>query len=79
MNLPVRRQPSRPTPLDDAPLGWPIGGGLVLLLVVTLVVGLQLGALPWRFRKQMWQLQGALAGGAVGLVVGIAIGRRRSP
>jgi hypothetical protein len=51
----------------------------VLVLVVTLVVGLQLGALPWRFRKQIWQLQGALAGGAVGLVIGVSISRRRKP
>ena len=51
----------------------------MLVLLVMLVVGLQLGALPWRLRKQMWQLQGALAGGAVGVVVGLAIGRRRQP
>ena len=79
MSLPIRPDPSRPTPQDAAPLGWPIGGGLLIVLVVTLVVGLQLGAMPWRFRKQMWQLQGALAGGAVGMVMGIAIGRRRQP
>lgn len=52
MSLPVRSDPSRPTPQDSASLGWPIGGGLVLVLVVTLLVGLQLGALPWRFGRQ---------------------------
>ncbi|MBW4532232.1 MAG: hypothetical protein KME02_16235 [Aphanothece saxicola GSE-SYN-MK-01-06B] len=79
MSLQVRPDRSPRVPQDATPLGWPIGGGLLLVLVVTLVVGLQLGALPWRFRKQMWQLQGALAGGAVGMVVGVAIGRRRQP
>jgi FtsH-binding integral membrane protein len=78
MSLPVRPEPSPPTPQTTS-LGWPVGAGLVLVLVVTLVVGLQLGALPWRFRKQMWQLQGALAGGAVGLVIGVSISRRRKP
>ncbi len=79
MRLPVHPDRPSPAPPDATPLGWPAGGGLVLVVVVTLVVGLQLGALPWRFRKQMWQLQGALAGGAVGMVVGVAIGRRRQP
>lgn len=51
-------------------------GGLVLAVVI----GLQLGALPWGFRRQMFQLQAALAGGLVGFVVGwgIARGRRES-
>jgi len=55
-------------------------GGLVVGLVLAVVIGLQLGALPWRFRRQMFQLQGALAGGLVGFVVGwgIARGRRES-
>jgi FtsH-binding integral membrane protein len=79
MSLPFRPKPSadRPTPGQFSGLGWPIGGGLVLVLAVTLVVGLQLGAMPWRFRKQMWQLQGALAGGVAGLVVGYVVGRGR--
>ncbi|MCP9901575.1 hypothetical protein KBZ12_03830 [Cyanobium sp. Cruz CV13-4-11] len=69
MSLPLRPDPSR--------LRWPVGASLVLVVVVALLVGLQLGAVPWRFRRQMLQLQGALAGGAVGMVVGYALGRRR--
>ena len=42
-----------------------------LVLLAALVVGIQLGAIPWRYRKQIWQLQGAL----VGLAAGFALGR----
>ena len=78
MNRPVppESSPSRPAGETPRTLGWPVGGGLMLVLGLTLVVGLQLGALPWRFRRQMWQLQGALAGGVAGVVVGHALGRR---
>ena len=68
--------PRRPT---SSRSGSPIGAGLVVVVMVTLLVGLQLGAVPWRFRRQMLQLQGALAGGAVGLGVGYVLGRRRHP
>jgi FtsH-binding integral membrane protein len=79
MSLPVRPDAStdRPVPPDAPSLGWPIGGGLALALTLTLLVGLQLGAMPWKFRRQMWQLQGALAGGVAGLVVGYVVGRGR--
>ena len=50
-------------------LGMAAGLGLALLL------GIQLGALPWRFRRELWQAQGAL----LGLGVGIAIGRLTGP
>lgn len=53
------------------------GGGLVVGLVLAVVIGLQLGALPWRFRREMFQLQGALAGGLVGFVVGWCVSRGR--
>lgn len=67
-------------PLRRGMLGLLGGGGLVLGLSVALVVGLQLGALPWKFRRQMFQLQGAMAGGLVGFVVGWSVGRsRREP
>ena len=46
----------------------PIGMGLAEGLA--LIVGLQLGALPWRFRREIWQVQGALLGLAVGVVIG---------
>jgi hypothetical protein len=45
--------------------------GVGLAMALTLVVGLQLGAAPWRFRREIWQVQGGL----VGLAIGIAIGR----
>jgi hypothetical protein len=43
--------------------------GLAGLLVV-LLVGIQLGAIPWRYRREIWQLQGLVLGGAIGYVVG---------
>ena len=53
------------------PLDWIEGGGLTVLLVVALLIGLQLGGVPWRYRKQLWQLQG----GVVGALVGYGMGR----
>ena len=44
--------------------------GLGLAVALALIVGLQLGALPWRFRREIWQVQGALLGLAVGVVIG---------
>ena len=48
------------------------GGALTAGVVITLavVIGIQLGGIPWRFRRQMWQLQGAMIGAALGFVVG---------
>ena len=45
-------------------------GALTAALVVALVVGIQLGGVPWRYRKQLWQLQGAIAGAVAGYLVG---------
>ena len=49
-------------------------GGAVMTAAVAIslavVIGIQLGGIPWRFRRQMWQLQGALMGAALGFVVG---------
>ena len=28
-------------------------------LALAVVIGIQLGGIPWRYRKQLWQLQGA--------------------
>lgn len=57
------------------PMPPPRRGGIGLRAAVViglaLVVGIQLGAIPWRFRREIWQLQGA----AVGLVVGYLLGR----
>jgi uncharacterized membrane-anchored protein YhcB (DUF1043 family) len=41
-----------------------------LAVAAALVVGLQLGGLPWRYRKQLWQLQGVLVGAALGYLIG---------
>jgi hypothetical protein len=40
-------------------------------MALALILGIQLGALPWRYRRELWQAQGA----AFGMVVGLAIGR----
>jgi len=40
-------------------------------MALALLIGIQLGALPWRYRRELWQAQGA----AFGVVVGLAIGR----
>ena len=70
---------NQPTPFKPlAPLrrmaGRLFNGGAVLSAVVAIslavVIGIQLGGIPWRFRRQMWQLQGALMGAALGFVVG---------
>lgn len=69
-----------PDPLPAPPTGRgalePSHGRLVgLVLIGAVIVGIQLGALPYRYRKQLWQLQGA----AVGVVVGYVIGRFSRP
>ncbi len=49
-------------------------GGAALTAAVAIglavIIGIQLGGIPWRFRRQMWQLQGAALGALVGFVVG---------
>jgi hypothetical protein len=50
----------------------------VLALATSLVIGIQLGAIPWRYRKQLWQLQGALVGVVVGFVAGRLARRDRA-
>jgi uncharacterized membrane-anchored protein YhcB (DUF1043 family) len=39
-------------------------------LVIALVVGIQIGSIPWRYRRQIWQAQGFLLGALVGYVLG---------
>ncbi|QPN56383.1 hypothetical protein I1E95_15105 [Synechococcus sp. CBW1107] len=74
------KTPPKPTRQGRGGLSLLGGGGLLLGLSVALIVGLQLGALPWKFRRQMFQLQGSLAGGLVGFAVGWGLGRsRREP
>jgi hypothetical protein len=52
----------------------PIGLGLAVMVALT--IGLQLGAMPWRFRREIWQLQGAVVGMAVGVLIGRFSARR---
>lgn len=57
-------------------LGW----GTALALLVVLLIGIQLGRLPFRYRHSLWQLQGAALGGVIGFALGqvsARIGRRR--
>lgn len=54
------------------------GGAAAIVLLVVLGVGIQLGGLPWRYRKQLWQFQGGLVGLAVGFVLG-RLSRRLPP
>lgn len=34
------------------------------------MIGVQLGGLPWRFRREIWQIQGVVVGLALGVVIG---------
>ena len=53
------------------PKPMPIEAISLIGFMVVLVVGIQLGSIPWRYRKQMHQLQG----GAVGVALGFLVGR----
>ena len=56
-------------------LGW----GTALGLMVVLLLGIQLGRFPLRYRHSLWQLQGAVLGGVIGFAAGqvsARIGRR---
>jgi hypothetical protein len=61
-------EPSRPLRLGRS--AWMT----VPAVLLALWIGVQLGALPWRYRRELWQAQGI----AVGVVVGFAIGRLTS-
>jgi hypothetical protein len=50
--------------------GFVIGGCIALLLL-----GAYLNTFRWRYWRQWAQVQGALAGGAVGVLVGYSVGR----
>lgn len=49
---------------------------LGLAIGLALLVGLQLGALPWRYRREIWQIQGFVVGIAIGVVIGRYTARR---
>jgi hypothetical protein len=61
--------PDRNNPLTRLFPRIPMLAGVGMALA--LLIGIQLGALPWRYRRELWQAQGA----ALGMVVGLAIGR----
>jgi len=44
---------------------------------LALLLGIQLGALHWRYRREIWRLQGLAVGCAIGFVVG-RLGRSSS-
>lgn len=74
--LPPQKRPPKPSLERGGGTGVFVNGsGHVVALALAVVIGLQLGAIPWRFRREMWQLQGALAGGLVGYLVGRTMGR----
>lgn len=62
-----------PPPVQAArplPLRLPGGKAVGLAVVIAIIVGVQLGAMPYRYRKQIWQLQGAVAGFVAGYLLG---------
>ena len=65
----------RPGVARGRSLGW----ATALALLVVLLLGIQLGRVPFRHRHSFRQLQGAVFGGVIGFVVGqvsARIGRR---
>lgn len=65
--IPPGKSGSSPRRSSASGLGRNLGAGA---LVIAVVVGIQLGSIPWRYRRQIWKLQGFLLGGLVGYVVG---------
>ena len=70
----IEEQGDQPPPATRRSARWirksanPIGLGLAVMLA--LMIGVQLGAMPWRFRREIWQLQGAVVGVALGVLIG---------
>ena len=44
--------------------------GIGLTVLIALLLGMWINKATWKHRKFVWQLQGALLGGAVGFVAG---------
>jgi F0F1-type ATP synthase assembly protein I len=59
------------------PSANPITLGLAVMLA--LMIGLQIGALPWRYRREIWQIQGAVVGLALGVLIGRFSAQRPEP
>jgi hypothetical protein len=66
---PRTKTPGRNSPVTRLFPRFPMLAGVGMALA--LLIGIQLGSLPWRYRRELWQAQGA----AFGMVVGLAIGR----
>ena len=62
----LRKSDNTPNTLANKVPFWP-----VFSIAFALFIGIQLGAIPWRYRKHFWQIQG----GVIGIVIGYAIGR----
>ena len=62
----------RSTPKVDLRADGSPWGGMVTALALAgiLLLGIQLGGIPWRYRRNLLQLQGGLVGLAVGFVAG---------
>ena len=58
---------SMPLPAMNKPL-------IAASLLLALIIGAQLGRLPWKYRQQIGQVQGVV----IGLIVGIAVGRLKA-
>ncbi|MFN6134626.1 MAG: hypothetical protein ACK46L_17285 [Synechococcaceae cyanobacterium] len=56
-----------------------VGLGAAAGLALALLLGIQLGALHWRFRKEIWQAQGAIMGLVAGFAIGRLCGSRSAP
>lgn len=66
-------QPKRPVLVRRLSGGLFQGGAAITataVITVAVIIGMQLGGVPWRYRRQIWQLQGAVLGAMVGYVVG---------
>lgn len=76
----IGEQSNKPAPASRRSARWirksvnPISLGLAVMLA--LMVGVQIGGMPWRFRREIWQIQGAVVGVAVGVLIGRFSARR---
>ena len=51
--------------------GWIRSGALPIpALILAVILGIQLGGLSWRYRRQIWLLQGFAVGAAAGFLTG---------
>ncbi len=70
MSLPSPESGSNLPPQRRQPGAGLVRGIGVGALAIAVVVGIQLGRVPYRYRRQIWQLQGFAAGALLGYVVG---------